>query len=160
MMADKEEVKKSSVEPAKSSGKVGEGDTVKVHYTGTLDSGEEFDTSRGKDPIEFIVGQHTVIKGFEEAVKGMAAGESKEVTIKSSEAYGDPNPELKQTVPKEALGDIEPEEGMMLALQHPQMEQPMPATVLKVNDDSVELDMNHPLAGKDLNFKLEVVEVN
>lgn len=162
IMTDKEEIKKSSVSPneGNTSGIAGEGDVVKVHYTGTLDDGEEFDSSKGKDPIEFVVGQHTVIKGFEDAVQGMKQGDSKQFKVAPEDAYGDPNPELKQTVPRDALGeDITPEEGMMLALQHPQMQQPMPAKVVEVGEKEVTLDLNHPLAGKSLNFEIELVEI-
>jgi len=158
-MADK--IKKTKVAPTKkkTSGKAADGDTVKVHYKGTFDDGEVFDSSEGKDPLEFVVGAHQVIPGFEQAIAGMKPGEKKSIKIEAKDAYGDPREELQQKVPREALGEITPEEGMMLSLQHPQMPQPMPAKVVKVSEKEVTLDLNHPLAGKRLNFELELVEV-
>jgi peptidylprolyl isomerase len=136
-----------------------EGDTVSVHYTGTLENGETFDSSEGRDPIEFVLGAHMVIKGFEEAITGMKKGEKKSVKIAPKEAYGDQNPELRQEVPREALGDIKPEVGMMLALNHPMAPQPIPVKIAAVSDATVTIDMNHPLAGETLNFNLELVDL-
>ena len=165
-MADKNEDKKEDVEKTKvtknkpnTSGKAEEGSTVKVHYKGTLDSGDVFDSSEGKDPIEFKVGQHMVIKGFEDAIVGMKPGDKKQIELKPDQAYGEPQDELKQKLPKEAFGDIDLEEGMQLALNHPQSPGPIPVTVLKIEDDGVTIDMNHPLAGKKLKFDLELVSV-
>lgn len=142
------------------SGVVEDGNLVKVHYTGTLDSGEVFDSSKGREPIEFTVGEHAVIKGFEDGVLGMKKGEHKKIVIESQDAYGDVNPELRQEVPREALGDINPEVGMMLALQHPMAPQPIPVKVVAVNSESVTIDLNHPLAGQRLHFALELVELH
>jgi peptidylprolyl isomerase len=152
---------RTAVKPRKpnTSGMVEEGNIVFVHYTGTLDSGETFDTSRGREPIEFVVGEHAVIRGFEEGVRGMKKGESKRITIEPQDAYGDVNPELQQEVPRQALGDIQPEVGMMLALQHPMAPQPIPVKIVAVNPETVTLDLNHPLAGQRLHFDLEVIEI-
>ena len=138
---------------------VEKGSVVKVHYTGTLDSGEEFDSSEGKEPITFEVGSGQIIPGFEKAVIGMKEGEEKDVHIKAEDAYGNPNPELVQKVPKNLVPEnIELKEGVVLGMQAP-TGQVLPAKVVKIEDDTVELDLNHPLAGKDLNFKIKVVEI-
>ncbi len=157
-MAD---IRKTTVKPARknTSGVVEEGDVVNVHYRGTFDDGEVFDSSEGKDPLEFVVGAHQVVPGFEDAVLGMKKNEKKTVRIEPKDAYGEPREELQQTVPRQAMGDLTPEEGMMLSIQHPQMPQPMPAKVVSVTNDEVVLDLNHPLAGKALEFDIEVVEV-
>lgn len=140
---------------------VKDGDKVKVEYTGTLDDGNVFDSSEhhGK-PLEFEVGSGQVIKGFEEAIRGMKVGEEKEVKIASKDAYGDKNPQLVNKVPKEQLPkDQEIKAGMMLIVGLPTGQQ-IPATIVEVGDKEVTLDLNHPLAGKNLNFKLKLVEVN
>jgi peptidylprolyl isomerase len=134
-------------------------DVVRIHYTGTLDDGKEFDSSKGRDPLEFVLGEHAVIKGFEDAVRGMNPGEKKAFTIEASEAYGDVNPELRQEVPRQALGEIEPEVGMVLAMNHPMANQPIPVHVVAVGNETVTLDLNHPLAGKRLHFAIELVEI-
>lgn len=153
--------KATKVTPRKpnTSGIAGDGDVVRIHYRGTLDDGEEFDSSMGREPIEFVLGEHTVIKGFEMGVTGMKVGEKKKITIESKDAYGDINPEMRQEIPREALGEIVPEEGMMLALNHPMAEQPIPVKVAAVTEKTVTIDMNHPLAGKTLHFDLELVEI-
>ena len=151
---------KINVRKPNTSGVIEEGTTVRVHYKGTLDSGEMFDTSEGRDPIEFVVGEHAVIRGFEDALVGMKKGDKKKVAIEAAEAYGDVNPELRQEVPREALGQIEPEVGMMLALQHPMAPQPIPVKIIAVSPETVTIDLNHPLAGERLHFELEVVELN
>ncbi len=144
------------------SGVVESGNTIKVHYKGTLEGGEVFDSSEGKDPLEFKVGQNMVIKGFDAAVVGMKTGEKKSITIQPADAYGEPQPDLNQKVPKEAFGDIKDqlEVGMQLALNHPQAPGPIPVKVTKIEDDGVTIDMNHPLAGKTLSFDIEVVDIN
>ncbi len=157
-----EHVHKTSLKPRvpNTTGIVGDGDTVLVHYTGTLDDGEEFDSSVERDPIEVVMGEHRVIKGFELGLLGMKKGEKKNVTIEAMDAYGDVNPELQQEVPRDALGeDIVPEVGMMLAMQHPAAPTPIPVRIAAVSEESVTLDLNHPLAGKRLHFELEVVEI-
>lgn len=154
-----DDIRKTQVKPNADGTEAKEGSTVKVHYTGKLDSGEVFDSSKEREPIEFTVGQGQVIKGFESAIVGMKTGDSKEVTLAPENAYGQPDPQLQQKVPKEAFGDITVEEGMQLALQHPQAPGPIPVTVMKVENDGITIDMNHPLAGKQLNFELELVDV-
>ena len=137
------------------------GKKAHVHYTGTFDDGEVFDSSEGKDPLAFEVGAQQVVPGFENAVEGMKVGDKKEISLEPNEAYGEPREELKQEVPREALGDMKDkvEEGMVLGVHHPQAPQPIPAKVVALSDDKVTLDMNHPLAGKKLNFKIELVKV-
>lgn len=134
------------------------GDTVRVHYTGTLSDGSEFDSSEGRDPIEFTMGEGTVISGFEDAVKDLEVGGSKQVTIPSAEAYGDRNDEAVQEVPLEAFGGQSPQPGWIVQLQDPNG-QVLNATVLEVGAETVKLDFNHPLAGQDLTFDLKLVEI-
>lgn len=135
------------------------GDQVAVHYTGKLDSGEVFDSSAGRDPIRFELGSGQVIPGFEHAVQGMAVGETREVRIEPEDAYGQPSDELKVEVPRTQLpADIEPAVGMPLQVQTSGGEQRV-VRVTDVADDTVTLDMNHPLAGRALNFELELVEI-
>ena len=151
----------TTIKPRKANtgGAAEEGNSVFVHYTGTLDSGEQFDTSEGRDPIEFVLGERAVIPGFEAAIVGMKKGDKKTIIIESKDAYGDPNPEMRQEVPRQMLGELVPEVGMMLALQHPMMPQPIPVKVISVTDEVVVIDMNHPLAGQRLHFLLELVDV-
>jgi len=134
------------------------GKTVKVHYTGTLDDGTVFDSSEGRDPIEFEIGAGNVIPGFEEAVKEMAVEETKTVTIPCAEAYGEYREDMCGEFPREQLpDDITPEVGMQLAMQTPEGE--MPVRVTALSDDTLTLDANHPLAGRDLTFELTLVAV-
>jgi len=136
------------------------GDTVKIHYTGTLDDGTIFDSSEGRDPLAFTIGSGQVIPGFEEAVTGMAVDEKKNVTIPSDKAYGPRNEELLINVPRDQVPpDIEPEEGMRLQMQGPQ-NQPVVVVIAEVTDEHVILDANPPLAGKDLTFDIELVEIS
>jgi peptidylprolyl isomerase len=135
------------------------GNTVKVHYTGKLDDGTVFDSSREGDPLEFTVGSGHVIKGFDEAISGMKVGEQKAVNIPAAEAYGPVRDEMVLTIKRDQLPkNIELKEGL-----HLQMTQPNGAIfnvmVTNLAEDSVTLDGNHPLAGKDLNFDIELVEV-
>lgn len=135
------------------------GDTVRVHYTGTLTDGQTFDSSEGKDPLEFTVGSGQIIPGLESAVEGMTVGDKKTVEVPVDQAYGQPDPNAQQAVPR---GDI-PEDipldlGTQLQVQTPQG-QVMPVTVVEVTEEQVVLDANHPLAGKDLTFAIEVVEI-
>ncbi len=136
-----------------------DGDTIKINYTGTLDDGTVFDSSENHDqPLEFTVGSGQVIPGFEEAVRGMETGEEKEFRIEASEAYGEPNPDLKQTVPRSLLqSDTEINEGMMIMVSTADGQQ-MPARIAEITDEEITLDMNHPLAGKALNFNIMVLE--
>ena len=135
------------------------GDTVKIHYTGTLDDGTEFDSSAGRDPLEFAMGSGQVIPGFDTAVAGMAVGESKTVTIPPGEAYGERHDQLVQQVPKSALPeDMTPEVGMQLQSQSPEG-QVMNLVVVEVAEESITVDANHPLAGQALTFAIELVEI-
>jgi peptidylprolyl isomerase len=135
------------------------GDTVKIHYTGTLNDGTEFDSSSGRDPLEFTVGSGQVISGFDKAVEGMAVGDSKTVEIPPEEAYGPRHDQMVQDVPKHALpDDLEPAEGMALQARG-QDGQVINLTITAVGDDSITVDGNHPLAGKSLNFDIQLVDI-
>ncbi len=135
-------------------------DTVKVHYKGTLSSGEVFDSSEGRDPLEFKLGAGQIIPGFEKGVMGMEANESKTINIPVAEAYGERREELVQEVPKTQLPqEIKPEVGMQLTSQSPDGQQ-IPLVVTEVKDESILVDANHPLAGQDLTFEITLVEVN
>ncbi len=134
-----------------------DGDTVRIHYTGTLTDGTTFDSSHGRDPLEFVVGSGQIIKGLDSALPGMTAGEKKTVNIACADAYGPINPAFHQSVPRESIpDDITLEVGMQLQMQTPQG-QPMPVTVTDLSEEEVMLDANHPLAGRDLVFEVEVV---
>ncbi len=132
-----------------------EGDTVAVHYTGKLTDGQVFDTSEGRDPLEFTVGEGQLIAGFDQAVRGLGVGDKTTVEIPPEEAYGMPDPERVQQVPKQMI-DAEVEVGQVLGLRTPDG-QAMQATVNEVGDDTITLDFNHFLAGKTLVFDIEVV---
>jgi peptidylprolyl isomerase len=135
------------------------GDTVHVHYTGRLDDGTVFDSSEGRDPLSFTVGAGQVIPGFDEAVAGMAPGDSKTVRINPGDGYGDRRDDLVLEVPKEQLPEgLDPEIGMELALRGEDGRQ-MPVRVAELRDEAIVLDANHPLAGLPLTFDLTVVEV-
>ena len=134
------------------------GDTVRVHYTGTLDNGEQFDSSRGTDPLTFTLGEGAVIQGFDDAVDGMSVGESKRVTIPAADAYGDRRDELTLRVPRSELPtDLELEVGSQLRME--QGAEVVIVTVRDMDEGSVMLDANHPLAGEALTFDLELVEI-
>lgn len=135
------------------------GDTVKVHYTGRLEGGEEFDTSRDGDPLEFTLGEQMLIAGFENAVVGMTPGETKSVVIDSEGAYGPWLDELQQVIPRDQLpADAELEVGLQLQAQTEDNES-IVLTITAFDDETVTLDANHPLAGMDLTFDLELVEI-
>tara|TARA_R110002110_G_scaffold278023_2_gene493296 strand:+ start:6734 stop:7162 length:429 start_codon:yes stop_codon:yes gene_type:complete len=135
------------------------GNTVQIHYTGTLQDGSVFDSSDGRDPLEFQLGSGQIIPGLDSAIDGMAAGEQKTVTIPAAEAYGDYQDEARQTIPREQIpADIPLDVGTMLQMQTPDGNA-VPVQVAEVTDDAVTLDANHPLAGKDLTFAVEVVSV-
>ena len=140
---------------------VKEGDTVKVHYTGKLNDGSVFDSSQDREPLEFTLGQGQLIPGFENAVTGMEQGESTTVTIPSDEAYGERRDDLELEVAKNELPDnVEPEVGMQLQMQQQESGQAVPVKITNVEDEKVTLDANHPLAGKDLTFDIEVVDIS
>ena len=136
------------------------GDKVKVHYKGTLNDGSVFDSSEGRDPLEFEVGAGQVIPGFDNAVVGLAVGESKEVNIPSTEAYGPYQENMVLAIEKDKFP-----EGLNLTvgeqLQVPsQNGQPVVVVIKEVTDEKVTLDANHPLAGQDLNFNIELVAIS
>ena len=135
------------------------GDKVKVEYEGMLDDGTIFDSSKKNgQPLEFIVGEGNVIKGFDNAVRGMKKGEEKKVKIKAKDAYGESNPQLIKKVPREQLPQKqEIKEGMVLVIGLPNGQR-IPARIIEVLNKEITLDLNHPLAGKDLTFKIKVVE--
>jgi peptidylprolyl isomerase len=140
--------------------KVKDGDTVKVHYTGSLEDGSVFDSSENKEPLEFTLGTGQIIPGFEKAVEGMEKGDTTKVTIPSDEAYGEVREDLVIEVSKDNLpDDVAPEVGMQLQLNQPDG-QAVPVRITDIKEKEVTLDANHPLAGKDLVFEIEVVEVN
>ena len=135
------------------------GDTVRVHYTGTLTDGQTFDSSEGRDPLEFVVGSGQIIPGLDAAMEGMAVGEKKTVEVPADQAYGHPDPNAQQAVPRtEIPEDIPLDLGTQLQVQTPQG-QVMPVTVVEVTEEQVILDANHPLAGKDLTFAIELVDI-
>ena len=138
---------------------VKENNTVKVNYTGKLSDGQIFDTSEGKEPIEFTLGEGRLIPGFEKGLIDMKLNEKKTITIPQEEAYGDINKDLIQEVQKTELPqDMAPEVGMGLVSKSPDGQE-MNLMVVEVKEDSIVIDGNHPLAGKDLIFDLEVVEI-
>lgn len=135
------------------------GDTVKVHYTGTLDDGTVFDSSRGGDPLEFTLGEGELIAGFDAAVLGMIPGETKKVSIPSDEAYG---PYFEEMVHEIDRADIPADVALAVGgqLMAPQPDgNPLILTILEFDDEVVTVDANHPLAGRDLIFEIELLEV-
>ncbi len=135
------------------------GDTVKVNYTGKLQDGTVFDSSVNRDPLQFSLGEGQVIAGFEEAVVGMSPGDSKSVTIPSEQAYGPYQDELVIVVDEKQMpSDLSVEVGQQLQMRH-SSGQAVPVMVTNVTDDKVTLDANHPLAGKDLTFEIELVTI-
>jgi peptidylprolyl isomerase len=138
---------------------VKEGNTVRVHYTGTLDDGSVFDTSKEKEPLEFTLGQGQIIPGFEEAVVGMKVGESKSVHIAAENAYGLHRDELVVDVPLDQLPqDLNLEVGRKLQMRQTNG-QSIVVTVTGISEKEVTLDANHALAGQDLKFEIELVEI-
>lgn len=138
---------------------VKKGDKIKVEYTGSFEDGTVFDSSEkhGK-PLEFEVGAGQMIKGFDDAVIGMKTGEEKEIKISAEDAYGEKKDELIQKLPKEKFsGDVEPKVGMMAYLTSPEGQE-FPAQIIEVGDTTVTVDLNHPLTGKTLLFKIKLVD--
>ena len=139
------------------------GSKVSIDYEGRFEDGNVFDSSKHGEhshPLEFTVGEGMVIPGFDKAVLGMKEGEEKEFTLEKDEAYGDYKEEMKKEVPKEALPkEQEPKEGMVLVMSTPEGHQ-IPAKIAEVKDKSIVIDLNHPLAGKKLIFKIKVVKIN
>ena len=142
------------------SSSVQNGNTIKVHYTGRFEDGMVFDSSMGGNPLEFTLGNHEVIQGFENAAIGMSVGDTKTVSIEPGDAYGDYNDNLVVDMPREYFPEeINPEVGMRLIIVDNNGEE-MPVVVSDIHDDSVRLDANHPLAGKKLIFDIELVEIS
>ncbi len=135
------------------------GDTVKVHYTGTLNSGRVFDSSKSREPLEFTLGSGMVIPGFDQAVTGLSPGESVTATIPADEAYGPYRREMVADIERQNIpADFELAVGQRLQMQVPDGES-MAVTITDMQGDQVTLDGNHPLAGQDLTFELELVAI-
>ncbi|MHB8108568.1 MAG: FKBP-type peptidyl-prolyl cis-trans isomerase [Syntrophorhabdaceae bacterium] len=136
------------------------GDTVKVHYTGILRDGTTFDSSREGEPLEFKLGEHMVIPGFENGILGMNVGDSKRIAIPVNEAYGEHNDDLVTMVPRSQVpSNIDLTVGTFLAVRSPEGDIAR-ALVLDITDTEVTLDLNHPLAGEDLVFDIELIEIS
>lgn len=135
------------------------GDTVKVHYTGRFEDGTVFDSSEGRDPLQFTLGEGQVIDGFNDAVEGMSPGETTTTTVAPERGYGPRMDEMLINVSRDQFPDeIDPEVGMQLQVQG-QGGQLIPVVVAEINEDSVMLDANHPLAGRELIFDIELVDI-
>jgi peptidylprolyl isomerase len=135
-----------------------DGKTVRIHYTGTLNDGTQFDSSAGRDPLEFETGAGMVIPGFDAAVRDMDVGGKKTVTIPSAEAYGEIREEMIGELPKDRFPpEMELSVGMPLQMMGPQG--PLQVMLKEIKEDAVTIDANHPLAGQDLTFALELVEI-
>jgi len=140
--------------------KVKKGDTIKIHYHGKLSDGTTFDSSEGRVPLEFEVGSGMVIKGFDEGVEDMAVGEKKSIFIPFAEAYGPVNEEMIIEFPKSQFPpDLTPTVGIQLEMSNTEGHR-IPVTIVDVKEETVVLDANHALAGKDLHFDLELVEIS
>ena len=136
------------------------GDTVSVHYTGTLTSGEVFDSSLERKPLKFTLGKGQLIPGFERAIMGLSVGEKVRVNIPSNEAYGEYNSEMVLQVPNNQLPpELDAQVGMQLQLNQPDG-QVIPVQITQVKVEMVTIDANHPLAGEDLNFDIEIIEIH
>jgi FKBP-type peptidyl-prolyl cis-trans isomerase 2 len=136
------------------------GDKLRIHYTGRLDDGTVFDQSEGRDPLEFTAGSGEIIPGLDRGVIGMAIGESREVTVPPEEGYGDRDEGRVQSVPREAIPDhIPTDPGTQLSVQT-QEGQTVPVVVSNATESHVELDANHPLAGRTLKFDVTLVEID
>jgi len=132
------------------------GDKIQVHYTGTLDDGTIFDSSEGKEPLAFEAGAGQMIKGFDQAVIGMKVGEEKTIKIPPEEAYGEYNKEFIQKVPKDKIPpEAKLDDTLIVSTATGQRQ----AKIIELTDTEATLDLNHPLAGKTLNFKIKIVEV-
>jgi len=139
--------------------KVKKGDKIKLHYTGRLKDGKVFDSSRSQDPLELEAGSGKIIKGLDEALIGMEPGEKKNINVTPEEAYGDYDEKLLIDIPNERIPeDVDPKKGSVLNLVDKQGRS-IPAKVTEVKENSIKIDANHPLAGKDLDFEIELVEI-
>ncbi len=136
------------------------GDTIRIHYKGTLKSGEVFDSSEGRDPLEFTLGSGMIIQGLDQAIYGMIVGEKKVAEIPCADAYGALNPAARQAVPRaEFPDDIPAEVGTQLQMQSPEG-QIIPVVIAEVSETEITLDANHPLAGQDLIFDFEITGID
>lgn len=136
------------------------GDKVKVHYTGTLTDGTVFDSSKDREPLEFTIGEKRVIPGFESAVAGMTPGDTKKETVPAEQAYGPVREEMLLEIERKQLPEnVTPEVGLQLQMTTQEGQQ-VPVSITEVSEEKVRLDANHPLAGKDLIFDLELVEIS
>lgn len=136
-----------------------QGDIVKVHYTGTLEDGTRFDSSDGRDPLQFVIGEGMLIPAFEQAIVGMNPGDTKQLHIQSHEAYGPYMDELILEVDRNQIPPyIDPEEGMQLQITQDDGSSTI-VKVVKLTNEKIYLDANHPLAGKDLNFEVKLVDI-
>ncbi|NHJ25725.1 MAG: peptidylprolyl isomerase [Candidatus Lokiarchaeota archaeon] len=145
--------------------KVKIGDTVKVEYEGFFDNGEVFDSTTAHDgePLEFKVGEHQVVSGFENAVIGKELNQQFQIRLEPEDAYGPHDPNSVHKIPREEFpADLKPEVGMMLVIEqtHGDHSHQIPVVIKEVNEDEISLDFNHPMAGKTLNFKMKVVQIN
>ena len=139
--------------------KVKDGDVVRVHYTGKLTNGKQFDSSKGREPLEFTVGAGQMIKGFDDAMPGMTVSEKKTINILPEDAYGQKDEQAIIEFPKKNIPkDMKLEVGMQLQLRN-ENGQPFPVTVAEIKDDVIVLDTNHSLAGKELVFDIELIEI-
>ncbi len=138
--------------------KIQQGNKVKAHYEGTLEDGTIFDSSEGRQPLEFQAGSGQVIPGFENAVLGMAVNDEKKINLPADEAYGPPREDLKREFPSSMLGDQEVAAGQNLWFNTPQG--PIQGKVLDVNPENFTVDFNHPLAGKNLEFDIKLVSIS
>lgn len=140
-------------------GKAKSGDTVKVHYTGKLDDGSVFDTSSGGDPLEFTIGTGQILPKFEEAVIGLEPGEKTITAIKAEDAYGPHHPDMVFEVERSNFpDDASPKLGDRFQIPQPD-DEVLTVTVVSATETKVSLDANHPMAGKDLNFDIELIEI-
>ncbi len=136
-----------------------DGDTVKIHYTGRLQNGTVFDSSADREPLVFNIGSGQVITGFEEAVTGMMVGEKKTAQIPCDKAYGERNPSMVMVIDRKHVpAEIDPEIGQRLQVGSPSG-QLLAVTIVEINDENITLDANPPLAGEDLTFDIELVEI-
>ena len=139
---------------------VNNNDTISLHYSGTLNNGEQFDSSEGREPLKFEVGAGQVIPGFDKAVLGMKKDEQKKFTIPAAEAYGEAKEELVYEVPKASIpAELNPSKGQRLVSNLEDGRQ-IPVTVSNVTEDTITLDANHPLAGQDLTFDIKIVDIH
>jgi len=136
-----------------------DGDTVKVHYTGRLEDGTIFDSSQGREPLEFTLGDGMVIEGFDTGVVGMSVGQKKTIVVPPEQGYGEYEPAYVRELPRDEINiGVEPQVGMQLELRTPVGES-IPIVITEVTEETVTLDANHPLAGETLYFEVELLEV-